>query len=120
MWDCANCGEKIENDFDVCWNCRFGKDGVQRIIPEDVAEEAKTVLESRLNPNEALGHWAYGVKPMSVETKLFLLLLSALFAVFASLSVQIAYEYSWFGENYTPVWFRKGRESDPSDIVTLI
>ncbi len=22
MWQCPNCGEKSENNFDVCWNCK--------------------------------------------------------------------------------------------------
>lgn len=26
MWKCKNCGEMIESDFDVCWNCQFSKD----------------------------------------------------------------------------------------------
>jgi hypothetical protein len=59
-----------------------------------------TVLEPHLNPNESLSHWAYGIKPMPIERKLFLILLSILFAVLAPLSVQIAHGYSWFGENY--------------------
>lgn len=25
MWTCAKCGEKVENDFDVCWNCQTEK-----------------------------------------------------------------------------------------------
>ena len=115
MWDCSNCGEKIEDGFEACWNCRSGKDGAPRIIPEEIADDAKTVLEPHLNPNESLGLWAYGIKPMPIETKLFLFLMSILFAVLAPLSVQIAYEYSWFGEY---IW--KGGEIDPSDIVTLI
>jgi len=25
MWACMNCGEKVEDDFDVCWNCETQK-----------------------------------------------------------------------------------------------
>jgi Double zinc ribbon len=27
MWQCVVCGEQIEEDFDVCWNCQTSKDG---------------------------------------------------------------------------------------------
>lgn len=27
MWRCSKCGEEVEDDFDVCWNCQTGKDG---------------------------------------------------------------------------------------------
>lgn len=25
MWQCSNCGEQVENSFDVCWNCQTDK-----------------------------------------------------------------------------------------------
>jgi hypothetical protein len=27
MWKCRRCGEEVEDDFDVCWNCQAGRDG---------------------------------------------------------------------------------------------
>ena len=27
MWKCKNCGEYIESDFEVCWNCQTKKKG---------------------------------------------------------------------------------------------
>lgn len=27
MWNCTNCHESVENDFDVCWNCGTTQDG---------------------------------------------------------------------------------------------
>lgn len=27
MWKCQHCGEEIEADFNVCWNCQYGKNG---------------------------------------------------------------------------------------------
>ena len=27
MWKCSNCGESIEDDFDVCWNCGTSQSG---------------------------------------------------------------------------------------------
>lgn len=27
MWKCSNCSELIEDDFEICWNCQFGKSG---------------------------------------------------------------------------------------------
>jgi len=29
MWSCTKCREKLEDDFDVCWNCGTTKDGVE-------------------------------------------------------------------------------------------
>jgi len=27
MWECSNCSEQIDDDFDVCWSCQAAKDG---------------------------------------------------------------------------------------------
>ena len=27
MWKCQQCGEEVEDTYDVCWNCSTGKDG---------------------------------------------------------------------------------------------
>jgi hypothetical protein len=27
MWKCSKCGEEVEDDFEVCWNCSTAKDG---------------------------------------------------------------------------------------------
>lgn len=29
MWECKKCRERIEGDFDVCWNCGTTRDGVE-------------------------------------------------------------------------------------------
>ena len=29
MWECAKCGESVEDTFDVCWSCGTSKDGVE-------------------------------------------------------------------------------------------
>jgi predicted nucleic-acid-binding Zn-ribbon protein len=34
MWKCPTCGEEVEDDFNICWNCQSGKDG----SPTPVAE----------------------------------------------------------------------------------
>jgi hypothetical protein len=28
-WTCPNCGERVDDDFDVCWNCGTTHDGVE-------------------------------------------------------------------------------------------
>ena len=91
MWSCGNCGEQSEDHFEVCWNCQCGKDGTLYIRPEDVAEEAKTILEPYLQPNEFLRHWAYGFRLMSIETRLCLFLLGILFAVALPLSIHAVF-----------------------------
>ena len=32
MWQCSNCGESVEDTFDICWNCGASADGT--INPE--------------------------------------------------------------------------------------
>ena len=27
MWKCTNCSENVEDNFDICWNCNFDKNG---------------------------------------------------------------------------------------------
>jgi hypothetical protein len=27
MWECRSCGEEVEDNFEVCWNCQVGRDG---------------------------------------------------------------------------------------------
>lgn len=27
MWNCIACGEQVDDDFEVCWNCQTSKDG---------------------------------------------------------------------------------------------
>lgn len=53
MWTCMNCGEKVEDDFDVCWNCETQKGGLASeshfvssksppIIEKELSNAAKT------------------------------------------------------------------------------
>ena len=29
MWQCVKCREKLEDSFDVCWNCGTSKEGIE-------------------------------------------------------------------------------------------
>ena len=29
MWTCSKCGERVEDDFEVCWSCGTSMDGVE-------------------------------------------------------------------------------------------
>ncbi len=29
MWKCKNCGEEVEDNFEICWNCSSNKDGTK-------------------------------------------------------------------------------------------
>ncbi len=40
MWKCGNCGEEIEDSFDVCWNCGTTRDG--HVDPDFTPEENRT------------------------------------------------------------------------------
>jgi hypothetical protein len=47
MWKCRNCGADVENNFNACWNCGYGKDGIP---PEngDLFEDARRAVQSSL------------------------------------------------------------------------
>jgi DNA-directed RNA polymerase subunit RPC12/RpoP len=34
MWKCAGCGEEVEDDYNVCWNCQRAQDGTPPPVPE--------------------------------------------------------------------------------------
>ena len=42
MWQCPNCGESIEQQFDVCWNC--GSDATGAVDPSFVAEPQEPIV----------------------------------------------------------------------------
>lgn len=43
MWKCGQCGESVEDNFDICWNCEAVKDGV---IADDRDQEPVVAAES--------------------------------------------------------------------------
>ena len=47
MWICKNCKEKVDLDFDVCWNC-----GVQD-LNKDLCSESENLIEFE-NENKEL------------------------------------------------------------------
>jgi hypothetical protein len=88
MWTCSNCQEKVEDQFAICWNCQFATDGTPQPIHDQITEAAKAVLSSRLQTSESLRHWAYGVKPLSLQMKLLLCLLGLIWAMLLPFSLQ--------------------------------
>jgi hypothetical protein len=48
MWECAKCREKLEDGFDVCWNCGTSKEGLEdpdfRKADEVTSEEMGAAL----------------------------------------------------------------------------
>lgn len=50
MWKCKNCNETNEDNFEICWNCQYGKDGRKpHIIEEEIKQkkdESKKKRES--------------------------------------------------------------------------
>lgn len=40
MWKCPGCGEDVEDDFDVCWNCQHSKDGTVTVPAPEPAPGA--------------------------------------------------------------------------------
>ncbi len=29
MWQCVKCSERVDDDFEVCWNCGTSREGVE-------------------------------------------------------------------------------------------
>ena len=46
MWNCKNCHEAIEDNFDACWKCGTGKDGTPD--PNFGREEVPVANQKRL------------------------------------------------------------------------
>jgi len=49
MWKCTNCGADVENNFNDCWNCGYGKDGIPP-ANEDLFEDVRRDVQSSLPP----------------------------------------------------------------------
>ena len=55
MWQCPKCKEKLEDSFDVCWNCGTSRDGTEdpafhkeeEVVPASQAPEANDDTPSR-------------------------------------------------------------------------
>jgi hypothetical protein len=91
MWTCSNCQEKVEDQFEICWNCQFAMDGTPQPIHDQIAEATKAVLRTHLQTSESLRHWAYGVKPLSLRMKLLLSFLGLIWAMLLPFSLQAYY-----------------------------
>ena len=52
MWLCAKSREKVEDSFDVCWNCGTSKEGTEdpQFSPEPVAEAVELRMEPEVDP----------------------------------------------------------------------
>jgi rubrerythrin len=50
MWKCTVCGEGVDDQFEVCWNCQRQKDGLS--APSDDAAGPITNSEDRLGEQE--------------------------------------------------------------------
>jgi hypothetical protein len=56
MWRCSQCGEEVEDNFEVCWNCQLGKDGTGQSIRQlnqhpQVAAPVENAARPRFCPN---------------------------------------------------------------------
>jgi len=50
-WSCPACGEKVEDDFDLCWNCGTGREGAPPSREHlEAAAELGEPLPPRLSP----------------------------------------------------------------------
>jgi hypothetical protein len=46
MWTCSKCASKVDDQFEVCWNCGTGQDGTEdpNFVPADQAAPIKDPL----------------------------------------------------------------------------
>jgi hypothetical protein len=45
MWRCHECGESVDDDFEVCWNCTAARDGAAAEAAEDTDAPAESEPE---------------------------------------------------------------------------
>ena len=43
MWQCANCGEEIEETFNACWKCGAVREGYEPYVEDEYSGDAGTV-----------------------------------------------------------------------------
>jgi predicted ATP-dependent serine protease len=53
MWNCQSCGQRVDDTFEACWNCRTWKDGSPPEDPNAFQEEAMAPVESENRPKTA-------------------------------------------------------------------
>ena len=46
MWKCINCGEECEDNFEICWNCGYDKQGTRSEHAEDIEKQKNNVVNS--------------------------------------------------------------------------
>ena len=46
MWKCAKCQERVEDSFEVCWNCGTSKDGIEDPAFRRAAEREAEALDT--------------------------------------------------------------------------
>jgi hypothetical protein len=59
MWKCQHCGEEIEEDFNVCWNCLYGKDGTPPSAPKPEVNRPLRKDQGLPSEGERLFSWVF-------------------------------------------------------------
>jgi hypothetical protein len=74
MWNCPKCSTKVDQDFDICWNCGTSKEGIEdpSFVPADQAEPISDpmydrVLEVPAETDEVAGTFRFGPEDDLVE-----------------------------------------------------
>ena len=50
MWECKKCRERVENSFDVCWNCGTSREGVEDPGFRPESDEAAPEPQAKAKP----------------------------------------------------------------------
>lgn len=54
MWNCVVCSEQVDDDFEVCWNCKTSKNGTppDDLVPNDLPKELENLRERMSNASD--------------------------------------------------------------------
>src|SRR5262245_37014811 len=57
MWHCVKCGEDVEDQFELCWNCQANRRGLRQFNkrePEDPEDRVKSIVNRKHKPMNCL------------------------------------------------------------------
>ena len=61
-WKCAKCGELVDEEFEICWNCQQAKPESPTLVqgPPELAQEWADNFQEKKQPDGAIQVTAFG------------------------------------------------------------
>ena len=83
MWKCRNCSENVENNFDICWNCNYDKNGSIKTFEtiQKNQEDSKEFIKNNKNSHQNLEINPYNIREAGKALKSIVSLIIILFFV---------------------------------------